>query len=48
MRAVVLRSYGPPENLEVVEVDAPAPRAGGVLVRVHVTTVTAGDTELAR
>lgn len=46
MKAVVLSRYGSPDGLELREVDAPVPRAGEVLVRVHATTVTAGDTEL--
>jgi len=46
MKAVVLTAYGAPESLQLREVDRPAPKEGEVLVRVHATTVTAGDTEL--
>lgn len=35
MRAVVCRRYGPPEVLEVVEVEKPDVPDDGVLVRVH-------------
>jgi NADPH:quinone reductase-like Zn-dependent oxidoreductase len=35
MRAVILRAFGGPEVLEVVEVDPPEPAAGEVLVRVE-------------
>ncbi|MGZ8154339.1 MAG: alcohol dehydrogenase catalytic domain-containing protein [Burkholderiales bacterium] len=39
MRAVVLREYGPPDNLEWTEVPTPAPRAGEVLLRVGAVSV---------
>jgi NADPH:quinone reductase-like Zn-dependent oxidoreductase len=35
MRAIILRAFGPPEVLEVAEVERPAPAAGEVLVRVE-------------
>jgi NADPH:quinone reductase-like Zn-dependent oxidoreductase len=35
MRAIILRSFGPPDVLEVAEVERPAPAAGEVLVRVE-------------
>jgi NADPH:quinone reductase-like Zn-dependent oxidoreductase len=43
MKAVVCRSYGPPEGLVIREVERPAPRAGEVLVAVHATTVNRTD-----
>ncbi|MCO4770051.1 MAG: NAD(P)-dependent alcohol dehydrogenase [Deltaproteobacteria bacterium] len=46
MRAAVLTDYGPPKVLRVEEVDKPTPGPDEVLVRVHASTVTAGDTEL--
>ncbi|GHA20674.1 alcohol dehydrogenase [Devosia pacifica] len=39
-------SYGPPEVLELREVDKPTPRAGDVVLRVHAATVTLGDCEV--
>jgi NADPH:quinone reductase-like Zn-dependent oxidoreductase len=44
MRAVVHDRYGPPEVLRVAEVERPAPKDDEVLVRVHASTVTRGDT----
>ena len=43
MRAVVHRSYGPPEVLRVEEVDRPVPADDEVLVQVHASTVTRSD-----
>jgi NADPH:quinone reductase-like Zn-dependent oxidoreductase len=44
MRAAVHERYGPPEVLEVKEVEQPVPADGEVLVRVHASTVTRSDT----
>jgi NADPH2:quinone reductase len=43
MRAVRVRSYGGPEVLEVVDVEAPEPGPGQVLVRVTAAPVTPVD-----
>lgn len=43
MRAVVCTKYGPPEVLQIREVERPVPKAGELLVRIHATTVTRGD-----
>ena len=46
MKAVVCTRYGPPEVLELREVERPVPKDDEVLVRVHATTAARGDCEL--
>lgn len=46
MKAVICTKYGPPEVLQIQEVEKPVPRDNEVLIKIYTTTVHIGDTKI--
>jgi NADPH:quinone reductase-like Zn-dependent oxidoreductase len=48
MKAIVHTKYGPPDVLELIEVEKPAPKEDEALVKVHAASLNAADLEILR
>ena len=48
MKAIVWTKYGSPEDLQLKEVEKPAPKEDEVLIKIFATSVTIGDIKIRK